>query len=564
MPPEMAELDPLPGTAVERPKRIGKYEILAGLNTGGMAELSLAMTTGPGGFRKFAALKRILPHVQPNEEFVRMFLDEARITAMLSHPGIAQVHELGDEGGELYIAMEFVPGQDVSRIVRACRKLGKRPPAGLACMVVRDVCLALHYAHGFKDPSGRPSPVVHRDVSPKNVMVTYEGTVKMVDFGIALAKGRLESTAAGTVKGTANYMSPEQIQARPLDGRSDLYSAGVILHELLCGQRLFQGGNDAAVLQAIMHGEVQSPRELNPQVPPGLSEVVMKAISKKREDRFLSGKEMARAIEAVSAGTLYDPEDAAGFMRQLFKERISQIRSLLDLSSPSVDSKRLRLAAGALEEDETNARSSSDVRSSVATAAHTSDLEAPAEAESDEPRTAKIRTTPGPQSRTDQTAASKVVLVVDRDLSVLASVQGWVQPMGHRVLMERSFAAALARVEADPPDLLICAVTLPDGNGFQLCQKLRQRAGDRYFPILFLSPSCTLEERMEGVSAGGDDFIRTPIEPPELTARVKAHLQRLDLLRGAAQHQPAAPAPAPSPRRTPSAKTASSVKRRAK
>ncbi|MDQ3264219.1 MAG: protein kinase [Myxococcota bacterium] len=558
MPPEMAELDPLPGPALERPKRIGKYEILAGLNTGGMAELSLAMTTGPGGFRKFAALKRILPHVQPNEEFIRMFLDEARITAMLSHPGIAQVYELGDEGGELYIAMEFVPGQDVSRLVRACRKLGKRPPAGLACMVVRDVCLALHYAHGFKDPSGRPSPVVHRDVTPKNVMVTYDGAVKMVDFGIALAKGRLESTAAGTVKGTANYMSPEQIQARPLDGRSDLYSAGVILHELLCGQRLFQGGNDAAVLQQIMHGEVQSPRELNPQVPPGLSEVVMKAISRKREDRFLTGKEMARAIEAVCAGTLYDSEDAAAFMRQLFKERISQIRSLLDLSSPTVNSKALRLAAGALAEDETNGLSNSDVRSSVATAAHTGDVEAPSDAE--EPRTAKIRTTPGPQSRTDQTAASKVVLVVDRDLSVLASVQGWVQPMGHRVLMERSFAAALARVEADPPDLLICAVTLPDGNGFQLCQQLRQRAQDRYFPILFLSPNCTLEERMEGVSAGGDDFIRTPIEPPELTARVKAHLQRLDLLRGSARSQP----PAPAPRRTPTSKTPSSVKRRAK
>lgn len=539
----MAERPSSINPAVERPKRIGKYEILAGLNTGGMAELSLAVTTGPGGFRKFAALKRILPHVQPNEEFVRMFLDEARITAMLSHPGIAQVYELGEDQGELFIAMEFVAGQDLSRIVRACRKLAKRPPAGFACMVVRDTCLALHYAHAFRDPSGRAAPVIHRDVSPKNVMVTYEGAVKMVDFGIALAKGRLESTAAGTVKGTANYMSPEQIHARQLDGRSDLYSAGVLLHELLTGQRLFQGGTDSAVLQQILHGKIQTPRELNPKIPPGLSDVVMRAISRDRDQRFANGKEMARALEAVSAGVLFDQEEAASFMRELFKERIAQIRSLLDLASPSADSKKLRIAADALREDPSHLAGGSEVRSSVATDAHTAEVEAQPDPEAEEPKTAKVRPETARRTRTDPAMLRRTVLVADPDLGVLASVQGWVQPMGHKVLMEQTGAGALARVQQSAPDLLILSVKLPDADGFELCRRIREGAGDRYFPIFFLSPTCTLEERMEGVAAGGDDFIRTPVEPPELTARVKAHLQRLELLRGAAARSAAATAP---------------------
>src|SRR5512145_1065093 len=162
---------PSPAPGSERARRIGKYEILAGLSTGGMAELSLAVTTGPGGFRKFAAVKKILPDVQRNDELVRMFLDEARITAMLAHPGIGQVYELGDDRGELFLAMEYVPGQDLARIIKACRKQGRRAPTGFACMVIRDACLALHYAHNFVEPSGRPAPVIHRDISPKNVMV---------------------------------------------------------------------------------------------------------------------------------------------------------------------------------------------------------------------------------------------------------------------------------------------------------------------------------------------------------------------------------------------------------
>lgn len=313
----------------ENVRRIGRYEVIAGLSTGGMAELYLASTKGPGGFRKFVALKKLLGDVQHDRNFARMFLDEARITALLTHPGIAQVFDLGeDENGELFIAMEFVAGQDLSKVTHACRKQGSRMPIGFACRVVHDLCRALHYAHHFVDPAGRASPVVHRDVAPKNVMVTYEGSVKVIDFGLALARGRLETTAVGTIKGTAGYLSPEQVYGKTLDGRTDLYSAGVILHELLSGQRLFTGTSRMDVVQKIVEGKMRTPREINPEVPPKLSDVVMKAVAKQRGERFGTGRDMARAIELACGDQLYGEEEAAAFMRERFHEKLNQTRAM--------------------------------------------------------------------------------------------------------------------------------------------------------------------------------------------------------------------------------------------
>lgn len=310
-------------------RRIGRYEVIAGLSTGGMAELYLASTKGPGGFRKFVALKKLLGDVQRDRNFARMFLDEARITALLSHANIAQVFDLGeDENGELFIAMEFVAGHDLSKIAHASRKQGSRLPIGFACRVVHDLCRALHYAHHFVDPAGRASPVIHRDIAPKNVMVTYEGTVKVIDFGLALARGRLETTAVGTIKGTAGYLSPEQVYGKTLDGRTDLYSAGILLHELISGHRLFTGTNRVEVLQKVVEGNIRPPREINPEVPKALSDVVMKAVARNREDRFENGRDMARAVELACGPELYDEDQAGAFMRDRFREKLSQIRAL--------------------------------------------------------------------------------------------------------------------------------------------------------------------------------------------------------------------------------------------
>jgi serine/threonine-protein kinase len=313
-----------------------------------MAELVLAYTSGPGGFRKFVALKQILPDVK-TEEFVKMFLDEARITAAFSHANIGQVFDLGEEDSELYLAMEFLAGQNLEQLMKAADKRSEPLPPGFAARVIRDVCLGLHYAHHFVDPSGRSVAVVHRDMSPRNVMVTYDGGVKVIDFGIAKAKGRLGRTAVGMVKGTGGYMSPEQVRGQELDGRSDLFSAGVLLHEMLCGQRLFNAPGDAAMMMQIVHGDIASPRSVNPAVPEALDAVVMKALNRDKAKRFATGREFAKAIESAMGPELFDEGSMANLMAEYFDEKRQKTRALLEYASR--DDARISEAAGALQDD---------------------------------------------------------------------------------------------------------------------------------------------------------------------------------------------------------------------
>ncbi len=317
---------------LDRGRTIGKYEILTRLSIGGMAELFLAFIPGPGGFRKFVALKQILPDIKADESFVKMFLDEARITAAFSHSNIGQVYDLGEDHGELYLAMEFISGQNLEQIIKRAARREYLLPIGFSCRVVRDACLALHYAHHFTDAAGRPAPVVHRDVSPKNVMVTYTGDVKMIDFGIAKAKNRLNRTQVGIVKGTSGYMSPEQVKGEQLDGRTDLFAAAVMLHELLTGQRLFTASNDAAMMLKIAQADVPHPKSLNPKVPDALDAVVMKALSRKKEDRYATGKELAKAIDQA-CGEMAEEELLAQIMSELFDDKIQTTRALLELAN---------------------------------------------------------------------------------------------------------------------------------------------------------------------------------------------------------------------------------------
>ncbi|MCY1042830.1 protein kinase [Corallococcus sp. bb12-1] len=339
------------GEDPDRGRRIGKYEILTRLSMGGMAELFLAFTSGPGGFRKFVAVKQILPDIKKDDQFVKMFLDEARITAAFSHANIGQVFDLGEEDGELYLAMEFLPGQNLEQVVKMAAKRDYALPLGFSARVVRDTCLGLHYAHHFMDPSGRPVAVVHRDVSPKNVMITYDGVVKVIDFGIAKARGKLGRTQVGTVKGTSGYMSPEQVRDKGLDGRSDQFSTGVMLHELMVGQRLFNAPGEAAVMMQIVDGEIPVPRSLNAAIPEALETVVLKSLSRDAAQRFGTCREMARAIEASLGSELYDEDQMTAVMGELFEEKRQKTRTLLELASRAEDA-RVSEAAGALQVEE--------------------------------------------------------------------------------------------------------------------------------------------------------------------------------------------------------------------
>ncbi|WP_244219601.1 serine/threonine protein kinase [Corallococcus interemptor] len=335
-----------------RGERIGKYEVLTQLTVGGMAELFLGYTSGPGGFRKYVVIKRILPDARSNDQFVRMFLDEARITAAFNHPNIAQVFDLGEEDDGLYLAMEFIGGQNLNQVTSACLKKRQPVPLAFTLSVARDVCLALHYAHTFTSPGGEASPVIHRDVAQKNIMVTYDGTVKLLDFGIAKAKNSLERTSVGTVKGTTGYMSPEQVRGDPLDGRSDLFSVGVVMHELITGERLFAGKTERDEMVKILEDPIPWPSVLLPHISEDISRVVMRALERNVDRRYPSGRDMARAIEKASGGKLMDADQRAALMKSLFAERMAATRSLLESADVTTSSQVLASAKRALQKDD--------------------------------------------------------------------------------------------------------------------------------------------------------------------------------------------------------------------
>ena len=276
----------------------GRYRLLQELGSGGMAVVWRAVIDGPEGFAREVVIKRVLPELSRSEEFVRMMVSEARLSARLRHPGIVQVHELGQVDGEYFLAMEYVEGRDLVTLAERCRERERPLPVGLACFIVREVAAALAYAHELADDEGRPLCIVHRDVSPSNVMISSAGAVKLLDFGIAKAADhfRRERTQTGVLKGKLSYLSPEQAEGEDLDARSDLFALGIVLHECLTNRRLFAGGDELKTLRLVREAKVAPASESRSEVPPELDAVVMKMLAKRREDRYASGHEIVAAL----------------------------------------------------------------------------------------------------------------------------------------------------------------------------------------------------------------------------------------------------------------------------
>lgn len=262
-----------------------------------MAEIWLAEQVGPGGFAKELVIKRILPHFAEDKRFTTMFLDEARLAAQLSHPKIAQIYELGELDAQYFIAMEYIQGIDLDVLLQMAVERGEPIPIGYVCKIVMDVLEALDYAHDFTDKSGQPVNLVHRDVSPHNVLISNDGIVKLCDFGVAKAKANQTKTQPGAVKGKFAYMAPEQIQnADDLDRRADVFAAGIMLYELLTGEKPF--GDELAAVNAIIalpHPDVRTKR---PEVPAALAEIIDRALQKNRDQRYPDAHAMKRDIES--------------------------------------------------------------------------------------------------------------------------------------------------------------------------------------------------------------------------------------------------------------------------
>lgn len=305
-----------------QPIPFGKYLLLDRVNIGGMAEVWRAKTFGAGGFERLVAIKRILPNIAEDEEFISMFIDEAKITVQLSHANIAQIYELSHLANSYFISMEYVSGKDMRALFDRCRKRGEPAPIPLVCYVVAKCCEGLDYAHRAKDRQGHDMNIVHRDVSPQNVLVSYEGEVKVIDFGIAKAAGKATKTQAGILKGKFGYMSPEQIRGLPLDRRSDIFAIGVCLYEMLTGERLFVGDSDFSVLEKVRKVEVLPPSHFNRKIPEALEQIVMRALAKDIDDRFQYASELAMELQGFMYGTgaRFGQRELSQFMKATFAE----------------------------------------------------------------------------------------------------------------------------------------------------------------------------------------------------------------------------------------------------
>lgn len=303
----------------------GRYELTALIARGGMAEVWRARARGAGGFRKDVVIKTILPHLAQDPEFIEMFRNEALLAAGLNHPNLVQIFDFGSRESTYFIAMEFVDGQSLRHIARRYRQqTGAELPPWLALYVAAAVCDGLQYAHDLRGDDGRPIGLVHRDVSPENIMISYPGLVKLLDFGVAKATKDASLTDAGTLKGKYSYMAPEQILGRQVDRRIDVYGVGVILYELLTGVRPFQGRTQWDLLQQITSGEVAKPSSLMSWIPPELDRILLRAIERDPGERFGSTQELQAQLSDYleKANNQRSQRDVGQFMQELYTEEV--------------------------------------------------------------------------------------------------------------------------------------------------------------------------------------------------------------------------------------------------
>jgi serine/threonine protein kinase len=303
-----------------RPERFGRYVLLDRIAVGGMAEVFRAVMPGAEGFRRTFVVKRILGHLCETGDFVEMFVREARICALLNHPSIVQVYDFGNVDGTYFLAMEYVRGRDLQQVLRQLRQAKQAFPVALAASVAREVADGLGYAHELAGPDGKSLNIIHRDVSPSNIMCSSAGGVKLLDFGIAKAIGEApaDRTERGAFKGKHAYMAPERIKREPIDGRSDLFSLGVVLWEMLTGRRLFRGANDLETLKNVLEAVIPVPSSLRPEVPPALDAIVMRALERDPAARTPSGQAMADDLEETLQATRYQSKMLPALLRELF------------------------------------------------------------------------------------------------------------------------------------------------------------------------------------------------------------------------------------------------------
>jgi hypothetical protein len=344
----VASASDLRGAAVPvAPRTLGKYTLIEQIGEGGMAQIFLARSRGIGGFEKLVVVKQMLPRLADDAELVARFLQEARLTATLDHPNIASVHEVGEGAGGVYYAMEYVRGRDLLRVVRRATQLGRPLQFDEVVAIVASLCAGLHHAHTCVGSDGRPLGIVHRDVSPANVLISFEGAVKLADFGVAKVRSAQVATEAGTLRGKIAYMSPEQCRGEVLDRRSDVYAVGVLAWELVAGRRMRTGDNEIALVRRIAEEDAPSLAAVRPDVPAALERIVMRALHRDPAQRYASAHAVQLDLEQLAhdARMAIGPRTIAAMMQTLFAADIAR-------ASEADDTEPTRPAGGAMRDPE--------------------------------------------------------------------------------------------------------------------------------------------------------------------------------------------------------------------
>ncbi|MEE2785761.1 MAG: serine/threonine-protein kinase [Myxococcota bacterium] len=340
-------------------EQFGRYVLLERVAVGGMAEIFRAKAPGLGGFEKILAIKRLHPRYSQDEDFIDMLIDEARITVELSHTNIGQIFDLGQVEDHYFIAMEFIDGRDVYRLMRKLREQRDRMPIEAAAYIAAESCAGLDFAHRKKDNQGQPLHIVHRDVSPQNILVSFEGEVKIVDFGIAKATHRAYQTGAGIIKGKVYCMSPEQARGEVLDHRTDIFSLGIVLYEMVTGELVYRDDDDVTLLSQVRKADIRPPSTLRPEIPSRLEQIIMRSLARERGDRYPSAQHMQRDLQRFLAS--YDANfgriKLSKYMRSVFdadaQSDLSAEREAVKVAAePLVDAEALVSIASFDENDD--------------------------------------------------------------------------------------------------------------------------------------------------------------------------------------------------------------------
>ncbi|HRI69176.1 MAG TPA: serine/threonine-protein kinase, partial [Polyangium sp.] len=319
---------------------VGKYKFIASLGGGGMADVYLAVVEGPARVKKLQVVKRLRRDYLEDPDHVEMFLDEARLAARLNHPNVVQTFEVSESEGEYFMAMEYLDGVPLNRILNRARN--KPPPPGVLLKILADTLLGLHYAHELTDYDGQPLQIVHRDVSPHNVVVTYDGQTKLLDFGIAKSEARSIETRAGVVKGKISYMSPEQARAKPLDRRADIFVVGILLWESMAGSKIWEKATDMEVLHRLALGDMPDLRDVRPDVPEAILKIIKKAFHPDPDGRYATAAQMREDILAYleSAHIRVSNEMVAEYVCTVFADKRAEIKKIIEKQLRKLNAKQ--------------------------------------------------------------------------------------------------------------------------------------------------------------------------------------------------------------------------------